>query len=70
MSPRVPAIWPFAYLIMSTALLLVWFVLYGVRRDLRRTMLQVSLATALLGLTEPLFVPKYWNPFKIGRAHV
>jgi Lycopene cyclase len=61
MSPRVPAIWPFAYLIMSTALLLVWFVLYGVRRDLRRTMLRVSLATALLGLTEPLFVPKYWN---------
>ena len=65
MSPRVPAIWPFAYLIMSTALLLVWFVLYGVRRDLRRTMLQVSLATALLGLTEPLFVPKYWNPFTL-----
>ena len=50
---------------MITALLLVWFVLYGVRTDLRRSMLGVSLATALLGLTEPLFVPKYWNPFTL-----
>ena len=25
-------------------------------------MWQVSLATALFGLTEPLFVPEYWNP--------
>lgn len=63
MSP--PAIWPFAYLIMSTALFVVWLVLYGVRKDLRRAMLRVSLVTALLGLTEPLFVPKYWNPFSL-----
>jgi hypothetical protein len=28
-------------------------------------MLRVSLATALLGLTEPLFVPKYWNPYTL-----
>ncbi len=60
-----PAIWTFAYLIMSAALFAVWLVLYGVRTDLRRTMLRVSLATALLGLTEPLFVPRYWNPYTL-----
>ncbi len=60
-----PAIWTFAYLIMSVALFAVWLVLYGVRTDLRRTMLRVSLATALLGLTEPLFVPRYWNPYTL-----
>jgi hypothetical protein len=65
MSIVTPAIWPFAYLIMSTVLLLVWLVLYGLRRDLHRTKLRVSLATALLGLTEPLFVPKYWNPYTL-----
>lgn len=25
-------------------------------------MLYVSFLTSLLGLTEPIFVPKYWNP--------
>jgi len=25
-------------------------------------MIKVSLATSLLGLTEPIFVPQYWNP--------
>ena len=60
-----PAIWPYAYLIMSAVLLLVWFALYGARADLRRTMLRVSFGTALLGLTEPLFVPKYWNPYTL-----
>lgn len=61
----VPAIWPFAYLIMSSALFAVWVVLYSVRKDLRRTMIRVSLVTALLGITEPLFVPKYWNPYTL-----
>lgn len=65
MNINVPATWPFAYLLMSTALFLVWLALYGLRRDLNRTMLRVSLVTALLGLTEPLFVPKYWNPYTI-----
>ncbi len=60
-----PGLWPYAYLIMSTVLLLVWFVLYVGRVDLRRVMLRVSFATALLGFTEPLFVPKYWNPYTL-----
>lgn len=28
-------------------------------------MMRVSLCTALLGITEPLFVPRYWNPFSL-----
>jgi hypothetical protein len=52
----------YAYLLLSMSLLVVWLVLYGVRPDLRGTMLRVSLGTMPLGLTEPLFVPTYWNP--------
>ncbi len=62
---HVPPIWPYAYLLMSAALFIVWLVLYGVRSDLRRITLRVSAATALLGLTEPLFVPKYWDPYTL-----
>lgn len=65
MTRNAPMIWPFAYLIMSAALFLVWLGLYVLRGDLRRVMLRVSLATALLGLTEPLFVPKYWDPYTL-----
>ena len=31
-------------------------------REIKRDMMVVSLVTSLLGLTEPLFVPAYWNP--------
>ncbi len=65
MTANVSAIWPFAYIIMSATLFLVWLVLYVVRADLRRVMFRVSLATALLGLTEPLFVPQYWDPYTL-----
>ena len=65
MQPGVPAVWTFAYLIMSMGLFVVWLVLYWLRTDLRGTMFRVSLVTALLGLTEPLFVPKYWNPYTL-----
>jgi len=53
---------PYAYLVLSASLFVVWLFLYGVRSDLRRQMLRTSLATMPLGLTEPLFVPTYWNP--------
>ena len=52
----------YAYLLLSTSLLVVWAILYGVKSDLRRQMLWISLGTMPLGLTEPLFVPAYWNP--------
>jgi hypothetical protein len=51
-----------AYLALSGGLAVVWLILFGVRPDLRGQILRVSLATMPLGLTEPLFVPAYWNP--------
>jgi len=40
----------------------VWFFFFASKSHLRRQMLWVSLFTALTGLAEPLFVPRYWNP--------
>jgi energy-converting hydrogenase Eha subunit A len=53
---------PYAYLVLSTSLLVAWLILYGSRPDLRRQILWISLGTMPLGLTEPVFVPAYWNP--------
>ena len=60
-----PGSWTYAYLTLSTALFLVWVALYVLRRDLNASMLRVSIWTALMGMTEPLFVPRYWNPFTV-----
>jgi hypothetical protein len=43
----------------------VWVTVHVLRHDLNGSLLRVSLYTALLGLTEPLFVPRYWNPFTL-----
>lgn len=50
------------WLIWSSAFLLPWSLLYAMKPDFRREMLRVSLLTSLLGLSEPIFVPRYWNP--------
>lgn len=54
----------YIWLIWSLILLAVWFIVYISLKfkDQRKEMLIVSLWTSLLGLTEPLFVPAYWNP--------
>ena len=52
----------YVWLLWSIAFLIPWAVLYLSRPALRREMTMVSAATSLLGLTEPLFVPEYWNP--------
>ena len=57
-----PGGWRYAFLVLSLALLAVWLILYAARPDLRGSMLRVSLGTMLHGLTEPVFVPRYWNP--------
>ncbi|MBI4437439.1 hypothetical protein HY631_00620, partial [Candidatus Uhrbacteria bacterium] len=48
----------------SVLLLVVWLAVYLSLRGkaIRKEMLIVSLWTSLFGLTEPLFVPEYWNP--------
>ena len=50
------------WLIFSLTLLGIWFVIYIARPLLRKEMFWTSLLTMPLGLTEPLFVPEYWNP--------
>lgn len=54
----------FAWLLWSLLLVGTWAVIYLLlkNREARKEMLVVSLWTSLLGLTEPLFVPAYWNP--------
>jgi len=54
----------FVWLIWSLILIAIWLVIYAFldSKDKRKEMLVVGLWTSLLGLTEPLFVPEYWNP--------
>jgi len=54
----------YAYALWSGLLLGIWLLVFAGLRDgeSRRQMLITSGLTALLGLTEPLFVPEYWDP--------
>lgn len=52
----------YVWLLWSSAFLAPWAMLYALAPAFRARMLRVSLATSLLGLTEPIFVPEYWNP--------
>ena len=51
-----------AWLSFSLILLGIWLAIWIVKPSLRKEMMRVSLLTAPFGLTEPLFVPEYWNP--------
>src|SRR3990167_2935683 len=51
-----------AWLTGSLVLLGVWFVFWFLRPAVRKEMFLVSFFTMPFGLTEPLFVPEYWNP--------
>lgn len=55
----------YAYLLVSILLFAVWVGIYALKPRSRRKILLVSLLTAPLGLTEPLFVPSYWLPFTL-----
>lgn len=46
----------------ASAFLLPWAALYLAFPMHRKTMIWASAFTAPFGLTEPLFVPEYWNP--------
>ncbi len=52
----------YAWFAWSSAFLVPWLAAYGAFPDHRRAMLWASLFTMPFGLTEPLFVPEYWNP--------
>ena len=57
----------YVWLIWSAAFLLPWLGLYFAFPAHRRIMWRASLLTAPFGLTEPLFVPEYWNPPSLFR---
>lgn len=46
----------------ASAFLIPWVLLFLAFPQQRNTIWVVSLATTPFGLTEPLFVPEYWNP--------
>jgi hypothetical protein len=50
------------WLVWSSAFLLPWGLLYWRFPQHRKAMLWASVCTLPFGLTEPLFVPAYWNP--------
>lgn len=52
----------YIWLTWSAALLGVWLFVYILFPVGRKRMLRASLLTMPFGLTEPLFVPSYWNP--------
>ena len=60
----------YVWLIWSSAFLIPWFVLSVALPAHRAVMWKSSLFMAPFGLTEPLFVPEYWNPpslFELAR---
>jgi Lycopene cyclase len=52
----------YVWFVWSGMFLIPWIILYLAFARYRKIMLWSSVLTAPFGLTEPLFVPKYWNP--------
>ena len=52
----------YVWLIWSSAFLLPWILLYSLFPRHRASMRWASMLMAPFGLTEPVFVPEYWNP--------
>jgi len=52
----------YVWLLWSSAFLMPWIGLYVLYPRHRVVMLRTSVFMAFFGLTEPLFVPAYWNP--------
>ena len=52
----------YVWLFWSSVFLIAWLACYVAFPGQRRAMLWASLFTMPFGLTEPLFVPAYWNP--------
>lgn len=52
----------YPYLVWSVMLGMIWLIFYFLRKDLRHEMLISTILFLPFGLTEPLFVPQYWDP--------
>ena len=60
----------YVWLVWSSAFLAPWAIIYIVFAGHRKEMWWASIGMAPFGLTEPLFVPEYWNPpslFELAR---
>ena len=60
--PTIDPSFRYVWLIWASAFLIPWGALYIVFPAQRKVMRWASIFTAPFGLTEPLFVPAYWNP--------
>ena len=49
-------------LVFSLILFIIWLIIFLFNKGIRKEMFWISLFTMPFGLTEPLFVPEYWNP--------
>ncbi|WP_420389498.1 lycopene cyclase domain-containing protein [Marinobacter sp.] len=61
----------YTYMTWSALLVLLWGVVFVFARS-KKKMFTMSLGTAPLGLTEPLFYPEYWSPptlFGLGETY-
>ena len=52
----------YVWLGWASGFLVPWLILYASNPRFRPVMWRVSLVTAVFGLTEPIWVPEYWNP--------
>jgi len=52
----------YVWLVWSSAFLLPWVLLYALFPQHRVVMWWASVFMAAFGLTQPMFVPEYWNP--------
>ncbi len=52
----------YVWLVWSISFLIPWFMIYLLYPKVRQQMFKGSIYTAPFSLTEPLFVPEYWNP--------
>jgi len=52
----------YAWLTWSLFFLAFWLIIYLSKPIFRKEMFSISFWTMLLGFSEPLFVPRYWNP--------
>lgn len=52
----------YVWLVWSSAFLVPWLILFALNPRYRLVMWRTSCWTALLAITEPIFVPEYWDP--------
>ena len=57
----------YGYLVFTGLLAALWLVIWIIRPDLRRKKVISSVASAPLGLANPMFIPEYWNPIVVYR---